>query len=767
MMHNMGTRTVLLVLYLLNKHLKYFLLFLLLLPFSFNSYSQEQAKRPAVGLVLSGGGAHGIAHLGVIKVMEEAGLRPDYITGVSMGSVIGGMYSLGYSFDSLFSILKKMDWELILTNKIPENKVIFLEKNNFHNSIISLPISSRKVTLPSGLINGQLVENALSYYLWPAADISDFSELPIPFMCVATDIITFKKIDLKTGYLPDAIRASIAVPSIFTPVKIDSLLLMDGGLIRNFAATEARELGADILIGSYAGFRAFKEDELQTLPGIIKQLALFKAQEDFQEQKKLVDVLINPKTGKMSKTAFENVDSLVEKGYEAALPYKEYFRKLADSLNTLGRQTPLNNILNKQYYTFDRIEIKGNSTYSDYQIRGVLEIEPGDKADKELLGEKMELLYGKVWFEKVKYRIVPRNDSLILVIECDEKPKGQLYGSVHYDNSLRAGLNLGLSVKNLFTQRSVINLNTLVAQYFRFDFNAIQFIDRNQKTGFSMNYYSDNTLIPMLGKKDEEVDMISRNFAPGLSVSRSIGLNQLMSLSMKYENTNLILQHNSAKHLKNISYNYLTSGYDYQVSSVDTKYFPDRGIMLSLSASTSKLLSSVTRTDTSRTVIRKKEGVNYSSERFFTLYGHLKYYFSPSGKITFSIGGDALCVTESDSLSSQNNFYLLGGTESLNRRSVSLIGYHSNEIPVNRLAAVRGNMDIELFKDIHLECMANIAAIQEVNNGMKTEIISGYGLGMGYMSIIGPLRIGIMYGSNRLNESFSKIKGYISIGYKF
>jgi len=426
-----------------------------------HAQSQEVHKRPSVGLVLSGGGAHGIAHLGVIKVMEEAGLRPDYITGVSMGSIIGGMYSLGYTTDSLYNILHGLDWEVILSNKIPENRVIFLEKDHFYNSIISLPTSSKKVTLPSGLINGQLLENLLSYYLWPAADISDFSKLPIPFMCVGSDLITYEKVDLKTGYLPLAIRASTAIPSIFTPVKIDTLLLVDGGLIRNFAASEAKEMGADILIGSYAGFQAYKEEDLQTVPGIIKQIAFYRSLEDFEEQKKLIDVLITHKLRNIPKTGFENVDTLVRKGYDAALPYKPYFRKLADSLNMIEKQKPVVNILGKQSYKFNSIEIKGNNIYSDYQIRGILDINPGEEVNKNMLNEKIDLLYGKAWFEKVKYRIVPRNDSLILIIDCEEKPKGMLYGSVHYDNYLRAGVILGMSVKNLLTQRSVINVNSL------------------------------------------------------------------------------------------------------------------------------------------------------------------------------------------------------------------------------------------------------------------------------------------------------------------
>ncbi len=130
--------------------------------------AQDSIQRPRIGLVLSGGGAHGIAHLGVLKVMEEVGLRPDLITGTSMGSIIGGFYSMGYSVDSMVNLLKTMDWDLILSNKIPENKIIFPEKDFFHNYTMSLPVFYSKIKLPSGLISGQQLENTLSYYAWPA-----------------------------------------------------------------------------------------------------------------------------------------------------------------------------------------------------------------------------------------------------------------------------------------------------------------------------------------------------------------------------------------------------------------------------------------------------------------------------------------------------------------------------------------------------------------------------------------------------------------------
>ncbi len=750
---------------------KLFLTICILFIFSFSESTDANAQkvpvRPRIGLALSGGGAHGIAHIGVLKVMEEAGLRPDIITGVSMGSIIGGMYSLGYSADSLQKIFKSLNWKLILSNKISENKVIFLEKEHFANSAIALPLSSRKVMFPSGLINGQQVENVLSFYSWPAADIYDFSKLPIPFMCVATDIVNFKIVDLKKGYLSDAIRASFSVPSIFTPLMIDSVLLMDGGLIRNFAASEAKDMGADIVIGSYVGFNGYKADKLQTVSGIMEQIAMYRSLTDFESQKKFVNVLIRPNMQKLSIFQFDNVDSLIQRGYEAALPYKEYFRKLADSLNNIEPQKPLKPILDKKTYTFSQIEITGNKSYSYQQILGVLDIKPEQKVDKYMLADKIELLYGKAWFDKVKYRVINKSDSLILNIDCIEKPPAMLYGSVHYDNSLLSGLILGFSLKNFLTQRSVINFNSRIGQYFRFDLSYIQFIDRNQIFGLSANLYADNTLLPLLELRGDKGEVISRNFTPGISLSKRMGLNSMMSISENYENLNLILHYISDARLKNFLYNYITSTYDYRINTLDTKYFPNNGTLFNFSASTSKLKSAELKTDTSKVDFTRTHSGEFSFERFYSLHSSVDYYFSPPGKMTFSIGGDFLLISRSDSITAQNNFYSLGGIESVNKRSIPMVGFQPNEIPVKMLAGFRANFDLKVIEDFHLNFMANIFAIQEVNRTNGLSLLSGIGVGAGYMSIIGPIKIGLMYGDYKKEAYFNKIKGYISIGYNF
>lgn len=742
---------------------------LLLLPGQFRPvlFAQQQNARPKVGLALSGGGSLGMAHIGVLKVMEEAGLRPDYITGVSMGSIVGSMYSIGYRADTLHMLFKNADWNIILSNNIPENKVIFTEKKYFNNSILSLPVTRKKVRLPPGMINGQQVEKMLSYYAWPAADINDFSKLPIPFLCIGADLISCKKVVLKSGYLPDAVRASMAVPSIFTPIKIDTAVLIDGGFVRNIAVSELIEMGADIVIGSYTGFHRYNEDELQSVSGIMKQVGFFNTINDYSQQKQLIDILIEPKLKDLSSTVFTNVDSIISRGYIAALPFREEFKKLADSLNHIGNQEPVEFLLNKHSYSFDDIEIEGNDIISDDQILGILNIKTGEIIDKDLLSEKIDLLYGRSWFEKVKYRIVPKNDSLKLVIDCIEKPQAMLYGSVHYDNSLEAGILLNFSVKNLLTSRSVIDIDSYLAKYFRLRFIFTQFIDRDEEMGLSAIFNADNTPLPYMELMDETGQFINRSFHTGLNLNKRTGLNHLISLSGTYENLNLIPDFISANQLKSVSYNYMSFAFLNQFNSLDTKHFPNKGLLFNISLNTSKLLTGKIRTESLKETFTSDNPGDFLFKQLYSFSGNLRHYFSPGNKFTFNWGADLLLSYTADSIISQHNYYFAGGTESIFSKSIALTGFHPCEIPVEQFGGIKFDVDFEFHQDLHLTLMTNVALAREPAKNNDLSILGGYGIGIGYISIVGPIKLGIMHGLSNADRFFSSIKGYLNIGFSF
>lgn len=744
------------------------MIFSLLLCSRFNTaLAQDKNKRPSLGLALSGGGALGMAHVGVLKVMEEAGLRPDYITGVSMGSIVGAMYSLGYSADSLHSIFKNTNWNLVLSNNVPENKVIFTEKKFFNNSIISLPISSSKVRLPSGLINGQQIEKMLSYYAWPSARINDFSKLPIPFLCLGTDLVTCSKVVIRNGYLPDAIRASMAVPSAFTPLKIDTAVIIDGGFVRNIAITELKEMGADIVIGSYTGFERNDEEELQSITGILKQLSFFNSILDFAEQRKMIDYLIEPDHTGLSSMVFTNADTIIQRGYRSAEPFREKFRRLADSLNRLGPQKPQEVIENREDYVFDRIEINGNNVIPDDQITGLMEISPGIPVTRDYLSEQIDLLYGRAWFDKVKYSIRPRNDSLVLVLECNEKPQSMLYASVHYDNYLREGAIVNLSLKNLLSHRSSVDIESYIGQFYRFSINLTQFIGKNQNTALSLSSRVSNTELPYLTMNDETGRFFARSFTQTMSINKRAGLNNLMTIYLNYKNLNLIPDFIPVNKFNRVSFNTLSGGYQTEVNSIDRKYFPDRGILFQASVNTSKLVTGRIKTNFSKLTYREDQEGPFNFRRAWSLKTDYRHFISPSAKVSFSYGGNILLTYTSDSLTSPQNYYYLGGNESTTPCSVPMTGFNNNEIAVDQIGLLRFDTDIEFRKDLYLSIMTNAAIARETLAQDPWTFLGGYGIGIGYNSVIGPFRSGIMQGFSNNERFFGSVKGYISIGFTF
>ncbi len=729
--------------------------------------AQEPAKRPSLGLALSGGGALGIAHLGVLKVMEEAGLRPDCIAGVSMGSVIGGMYAIGYSADSILKMLKSEDLAGVITNQIDEDKIIYLEKNNFRNNIISIPVTSKKVNLPSGVSNGQVIESFLSFFAWPAAGIDDFSKLPIPFTCVGSDILTARVVDLKKGYLPDAIRASLAIPSVFTPIKIDSALLLDGGIYRNFATQEAVEMGADIIIGSYTGYRWKEENELDNVADILKQISFSLSYNDFEHQRKLANYLIIPDLKGLSSLDFSRVDTIYQRGYAAALPFKEKFVRLADSLNRFGKQKPIADILDRQYYHIDRINIKGNRNYSDRQITGILDLRGGDSVNKYTLMEKTNLLYGKNWFEKVKYRFIPRNDSLILELECIEKPPAMLYGALHYDNATGPGALLAFSSKNYIFPGSVININTFLGRYYRIKALFLQYLGWKQQWNISVNLNYDKTPVPVLHINDETGNVILGDLSMGLNFSKRIGLNHMLNISGIYENLDLTPVYVSASGLDNISYNYIKPTVQYNINTLDTKYFPNKGMTFDIMGNTSRLISASIRTNIERRNFDIVEKGDFSFDRYYTLKGGFRQYFSKSRNVTFSVHADAVYVSRCDSAVTQNNFYLLGGLQSISNRSIAMTGFHTSEMPVKKALGGGIELDIEAFNDFHITLTTDVFAAQGIYMDSGYDLLAGFGAGAGYMTIVGPIKVGMMYGRDPYNNYFNNFKGYLSIGFNF
>ena len=286
--------------------MRYFLLSLFFLSV-LTIHAQEPVSDLKVGLVLSGGGAKGFAHVSVLKKIEEAGIRIDYVAGTSMGAIIGGLYASGYSAKELDSVLHIHDLNSLVRDDLPREVSSFYQKENDGKYAISLPLVKRKIELPSAVSKGQNAFNIFSQLSEHVHEVQDFSELTIPFFCIATDLETGAEVVLDKGFLPEAIRASGSFPGLLTPVKVNGQVLVDGGIVDNFPVEKMKEKGVDYIIGVNVSGGLKDIENLNSLPEILMQIAGFQMYEKWEDKINLCDLYIRPELTEFTTFSFVNI----------------------------------------------------------------------------------------------------------------------------------------------------------------------------------------------------------------------------------------------------------------------------------------------------------------------------------------------------------------------------------------------------------------------------------------------------------------------------
>ena len=290
----------------------------LLLPFSL--YSQEQRKK--VGVVLSGGGAKGMAHIKALKVIEEAGIPIDYIAGTSMGAIVGGLYAIGYTPEQLDSMVRKQNWTFLLSDRIKRSAMSLTDRERSEKFIVSIPFtkSPKDAASSGGIIKGQNLANLFSDLTMGYHDSINFDKLPIPFACVAANVVNGEQIIFHNGILSTAMRASMAIPGVFTPVRQDSMVLVDGGIVNNYPADVVKAMGADVIIGVDVQNALKKADKLNSAPDILGQIVDITCQSNHEKNVDLTDTCIRVNVDGYSSASFTPaaIDTLMRRGEEAA-----------------------------------------------------------------------------------------------------------------------------------------------------------------------------------------------------------------------------------------------------------------------------------------------------------------------------------------------------------------------------------------------------------------------------------------------------------------
>ena len=383
----------------------------------------KSADKPTIGLALSGGGAKGAAHIGVLKVLEEAGIEVDYISGTSMGSFIGALYAIGYDSKRIEKIYRELDWEALLFDQKINRRSLSIQEKKYHSRYVrEFPIKDWQIKLPRGLGYGHTLSQTISQLTWPVNHVDDFSKIPIPFLCIATDLETGEAIVLDHGYLPDAIRASMSFPSVLTPVEIDGKLLSDGGIVRNFPVQDLRDKGVDIIIGVDIGAKLYDKNELQTVVNLMEQISRYFGEESNKEQREKCDILITPDIEGFTASSFFATDTLIERGERAAREILPQLKNLADSLKQF-KQDVIKSIPQTKFSPVNvvSIEFRGLPKDKEYLIEGILNITPPQLLTPSELNTAIDRIYGSQYFERVTYILEPHTNGVNLILNVTEK----------------------------------------------------------------------------------------------------------------------------------------------------------------------------------------------------------------------------------------------------------------------------------------------------------------------------------------------------------
>lgn len=449
-------------------------------------------QRPKVGLVLSGGGAKGFAHIGVLKVLEEIGMPIDCITGTSMGSIIGGLHAIGYSAGQLEALVGSTDWNNLFSDKSERRNIAMEQKPWDGRFAVTLALKDSRVQLPSGLIAGQNVVRLLSRLSLHVQHVEDFRELPIPFACVATDMVTGKAVLLDRGFFPEAIRASMAIPTVFTPITVDGKILADGLLARNLPAEEIYQLGADTVICVDVADSLRSADELGSLLGIIDQTINFQVVTNSQQQYRHCDLLIQPAFGPLDVLDYDKSLEMIARGEAAARKMMPQLMELANYLREFEEPRRPVILAAVDSVNISEVIIQGLESIPESLILSELRLELPAVTTVAYLDKFVDRIYSTQLFERVIFTLRPIGNTNRLIVKIVERSESLFQVGLRYDSKHNAALLLNTTFRNIFADGSLLAFDIRLGDDLTIDNQFISYAGFSRRLGLKTRInYSD------------------------------------------------------------------------------------------------------------------------------------------------------------------------------------------------------------------------------------------------------------------------------------
>ena len=691
-------------------------------------------KNPKIGLSLSGGGAKGFAHIGVLKVLDSLGVKVDYISGTSMGAIVGGLYASGYTGKEIEKVVMETDFYTIIANEKNRKETTFFDKS-VDKYILNIPVKDGKFNvLPKAISTGQKNIYLLKELFKNVSAINDFSKLPIPFMCIATNLESGKIEIFEQGDLVSSIMASSAFPSLMDPVKINDSLYIDGAMTINYPSKPLKDKGIDIVIGVDLSQGLANRDNLQSAIDILNQVIDFGIQKETKNQYQYTDVNIHPDLTGMTATSYDAKRAILDSGYVEAKKYVETLSLLPKRKDELLR-VPLNSIYSN-VYKIDSLILENSNIFGKNYVQGKMNLRVPSLQTYGGINQMIDRLYSTNNYRLINYDIVQKNDQNYLKLNVTEDDtRFFLKFGLHYDEVFKTGLLLNATAKRLLFRNSTVSLDVVVGD----------------KPRYYLNYFIDNGYIPGFGV-----------YASGMSLDlRDIGSNV-------YENWNWFRNEAFIQSVwrdkyaigGGISHDYYEGKFTWESShsnnhnfinpyafiktdTQDNTSFPTKGLFLYAEG---KVLDLLNKEQEGRTFQLK-----ISSQINFPLNSWLTYRLGLFGGVTVG-----------DEISSFYQYRIGGLFEQNVGNFVKFQGYEFGQLHSKNLLTASNTFQFNFSKNYYVDAHLSLG---NLFNDIKVDDIlhiseSSTGITAGYKSPFGQIKLNYSRSLNRNNNILSVILGH-------
>lgn len=739
--------------------MKFFLPFILAFGFTVGIHAQEKV-RPRVGLTLSGGGAKGLAHIGILKAIDSAGLKIDYITGTSMGGILGALYAVGYSGNDIEKIARGIDWDQLFGNQIPLQTLSMEEKEQYSRFAIELPYVNNKIKLQTGVIKGQELNLKFSELFFHVSDVRNFNRFKIPFKCMATDLETGNLVVLDTGNITTALRATMAIPSIFSAVNIGDKNLVDGGVVRNFPVKNVKEMGADIVIGSNVSNGLSAKEKITNPIDVILQMAFFKEAGDFKEEIPLTNYYIFMPLEKYNMGSFGSSDIILNDGLETGRAYYPLFKKLADSINAItGNETRKTDSISSHTVFITGYRVTGLKKTKATFLAHLMNFDDNRFYTAAQISKSIRRAYGSRYYSNINYTLDHTSpDTATIVFNVEENPNTYVKAGVYYTRFRGINVNLNMTSRDLFIPNSRSMVSLSLGESIQLEAEHLQYLGRIKNIAFQTGFRLDNQEINSYSNFKAD-GSYKQNYSQTFLNFQNSGNNKVAAgVGTAFEYIHFGPAIRSASEVKGNFTNFKSYVY-LKYNSLNQIFYPTKGLKMNMElAQVYDQKNRITQLENGQPIPNTLNFDNYS--RFYfdgTVFAALNSKFN-------LFTGLQAGINFTNKPNVLNNF-LIGGINGNYRNQVKFAGLEEASVNSSSVGVLQLGLRYNPVNNVYL--------IGRINGGVKDFAtsknstssvtgLSGYALTFAYRTPIGPLELSAMY-----SDQSKRLQSYVLFGITF